>query len=72
MTLSDGSRWITQKKDSFRPGARIIVSRCNEDEFWIVNIDQSTFVSAFGSNEACTWLKFEKVKPYLPEATTKE
>ena len=58
MTLSDGSRWIKKDQEKHvRLGDRVIVSKCKENEYRIVSVDND---------------EFEIVIPYNPENITKE
>lgn len=79
--LSDGSKWILKKKCNcsketrfgFNPGDRLIVTKRDGNFCMITDIDRSFF---YGHNKptgkAKAIYKWEAVKPYTPETTTKE
>ena len=69
MTLSDGSRWIFEKESIFHRGNRVILSKFEESEFLILNIDQSECIPFLSG---WVYKVCEKIKPYDPEEITKE
>jgi hypothetical protein len=74
--LSDGSKWSLKKKCTcskeatfgFNPGDRLIVTQQDENSCMLVDIDESVFYGG----KATAIYKWEVVKPYIAETTTKE
>jgi hypothetical protein len=69
LTLSDGSKWILPKdaRVKFVPGDRIILSKTQEGDYAIIDIDQSIFVCDESKSlpHAFTWYKYKLAKPYV-------
>jgi hypothetical protein len=73
LILSDASIWSMKsgKKNDFTPGDRIIVSKCSENEYILVDLDQSFRLK--GSNmQAFGMLAHEIVEPFNSSKITKE
>jgi len=73
--LSDGSKWVMVEDalSKFKPGDRVIVSRSKEDNYVIVNIDRTIYISKGEvSTKAITFYEARHVNPYRPEEMTKE
>jgi hypothetical protein len=71
--LSDRSGWIRKSKEMnvFAPGDRIIVSKCSESEYVLINLDQS-FREVTSNGKTFGMLVFEVVEPFNPSKITKE
>ncbi len=73
IVLSDGSGWLRagMNESKFSPGDRIIVSKLNNKEYILIDLDQNinTTVSA---GKTFGMLAFEKVEPFNRLKTTKE
>jgi hypothetical protein len=76
LVLSDGSKWLMPKDDEveFTPGDRIMVSKIQEDDYMIIDIDRSMFFCGeeTASGKTFMWYKLERTKPYVPVEFAKE
>jgi len=63
--LSDASEWIRKSKEPtvFAPKDRIIISRLNDAEFLLINMDKNTLVNLHGGKTGIK-LAYEIVEPF--------